>query len=589
MAHDSANRVAVYYCRPRGQGNRWRADRRKPAVAVERRRHTPAGSPNAIDGPSRDCDDGYSSLSSKTVAFVAGCCHDRFAGKETIMARTDCRCNPATRLAVLVLVLGGLLGPLVAPAQARILFAPKRFTFKIDAKTPVKELLPAPPTPTDAPAPWLVRDLTEVPEVMLQAAEPVWIGPRASSPIQEKQRMAEVRDKAMERTAYLIARVNHLNQYGTDHFLKTLRQHRPDLDGLPFIMGTACRQSPAMGKAFLAAVDAVRDARFPRTKGDPGPQPSEEAAEQFWGRYRTMLNGSAKAPADQAVRNTAAQIAALVQVLAPEDVAMRRGLVEHHLAAIANADATRALAQLAIFSFEAQVRKAALAALKDRRNEYVERLVADVLLAGMRHPWPAVACNAGDAVAQLGRKDLAPQLVTLLDEPDPRAPVETEVNGKKTLAVRELVRINHLRNCVLCHAPGNTSDVIEKGGMTLGAVVTGPVPSPEHELVPPSQGYGHFMSPDILVRADVTYLRQEFSLLQPVKNAAPWPEMQRFDFLVRTRTVTDKDAAAYQTWLERQGPAYLAPHRQAALTALRALTGRDAAPTALAWRAVLED
>ena len=109
--------------------------------------------------------------------------------------------------------------------------------------------------------------------------------------------------------------------------------------------------------------------------------------------------------------------------------------------------------------------------------------------------------------------------------------------------------------------------------------------------MPPSlaEGYDHFDAPaDILVCADITYLRQDFSLRQPVKDAAPWPEMQRFDFLVRTRPVTAAEAAAYTDWLRQQGPGYLAPHQDSAITALRALSGRNAAePTAKAWRAAL--
>jgi hypothetical protein len=51
--------------------------------------------------------------------------------------------------------------------------------------------------------------------------------------------------------------------------------------------------------------------------------------------------------------------------------------------------------------------------------------------------------------------------------------------------------------------------------------------------------------------------------------------------------VTDKEAAAYQEWLQKQGPSYRPPHQQAVLAALRALTGRDAEPSAKAWQAVL--
>ena len=143
-----------------------------------------------------------------------------------------------------------------------------------------------------------------------------------------------------------------------------------------------------------------------------------------------------------------------------------------------------------------------------------ERDYTDILLQGMRYPWPAVAKHAGEALVKLERKDLVPQLVALLDEPDPRLPVVKEVKEKKVALVRELVRINHHRNCLLCHAPGNTGTV---GAETL----TVAVPTPDQPLNPPSGGYQQNGSPDLLVRIDVTYLRQDFSMTQAVADAAP--------------------------------------------------------------------
>ncbi len=35
-------------------------------------------------------------------------------------------------------------------------------------------------------------------------------------------------------------------------------------------------------------------------------------------------------------------------------------------------------------------------------------------------------------------------------------------------------------------------------------------------------------------------------MFQAVPDANPWPEMQRFDFLVRTRRLTAEEAAAYR-------------------------------------------
>ncbi len=224
------------------------------------------------------------------------------------------------------------------------------------------------------------------------------------------------------------------------------------------------------------------------------------------------------------------------------------------------------------------MRQAAIDALKVRR----ERDYTEILVQGMRYPWPAVAKRAADAVVKLERNDLLPQLVAMLDEADPRSPVMKEVNEKKVPVVREMVRINHHRNCLMCHAPGNTDTV---GAETLAVAV----PTPDQLLNPPSGGYQQSgSSPDLLVRLDVTYLRQDFSMMQAVADAAPWPEMQRFDFLVRTRELTEEEAAAFQAKLEVKEPGRITPYQRAAVTALRELTGKDTGPTAKAWRELLE-
>jgi hypothetical protein len=116
--------------------------------------------------------------------------------------------------------------------------------------------------------------------------------------------------------------------------------------------------------------------------------------------------------------------------------------------------------------------------------------------------------------------------------------------------------------------------------------LTAAVPIPQDPLPSPSQGYQNSL-PDILVRLDVTYLRQDFSLFQAVADANPWPEMQRFDFLVRTRTLTDKEAEAYREKLTIKEVGVQSPYHRAALAALRELTGRDTAPSSDAWRQLL--
>jgi hypothetical protein len=509
-----------------------------------------------------------------------------------------------------------------------------KFDFKIAADTPLKKLLPAPPSKKTA-APMAAEELSQVPEVEFQAQ---WAKDRPAN-------------EAMKEIAHQIAKINHVNAKKSDGFMEALRDARSDLAGLPFAMGDACRTKGERSREFAHAVAMVRaalggdvvqqsmavanpptPAPFAAKPVPPAPQPpprkakpavphpeparlppvAEEpnlvndtagdleatqvffanttavgfvkvarnrpSADKFWEQYQSACAKQDKtSPAvdrDRCEHVTLARIAALMQVLAPESPAMRLGLVKY-LAGISHPEATRALARLGIFSAEDDIRQAAIDALKVRR----ERDYTDVLLQAFRYPWPAAARRAAEALVKLERSDLVPKLVGLLDEPDPRAPVLKQVNDKQVPVVRELVRINHHRNCLLCHAPANTGNVSPE-------VVKAAVPVPTQPLPSTPDGYDQ-SSPDIQVRVDVTYLRQDFSMLQAVADAHPWPEMQRFDFLVRTRTLDDKEAATYREKFGREDPSRPSPYHRATLLALRELTGRDAAPASEAWRKVL--
>jgi hypothetical protein len=424
----------------------------------------------------------------------------------------------------------------------------KRFHFKIDPTTPIKELLPIPPKSPlpsggggdfGAAGPWLVDNLAQVPEVQFQ--EPI----RPVSPLIGKDFLTT--------TAHQIAKVNFLNRKKTDHFMEKLIENRPDLTGLPFVMGDACRFNKERGENFRVAVLRVRVLQ----------QGSLDLLS-----LATLFGKES----DNGEKQNQEYVSALMQMMPPETSPAGRFFV-NHLANFKEKEATRALTRLALHGEEGGVRLAALKMLRKRSDSAIK----DLLLEGMEYPWPAVVKNAAEAMVYLKTADLVPNLVTMLDRLDPRAPVIKEIKGKKVAVVRELVRINHHRNCLLCHAPGNTPDV------KLGEVLTRAIPDPG-ESMSPSFYENKSRSPDILVRADVTYLRQDFSRMQKVQNAAPCPEMQRFDFLVRTRILTDAEAKAYQAELAKQKTS---PYRHAAQTALRALTGRDAEPTAAAWRKVL--
>ena len=457
-----------------------------------------------------------------------------------------------------------------------------KYKFTIDPRTPAKDLLPPAPDSAGAKLPWLVADLTQVPEVQLQRA-----GDLGANQVAE------------ERIAHQIAKINHVNKQTTDQFMRELCLHRPDLAGLPFAMDAQCRQSKDRGRAFFLEALVVRVAMggLGGKKGD-GNFPEMN----FWQEYDTVQQDVARELAGNrgAIEKdrfrinrrelTPARVAALTQILAPESEGVLKEMVQR-LAKIDSAESTTALAHLAVFAPSADVRQAAQKGLQGRPKEgYVE-----VLKHGLRYPWPAIARNAAQAIAQLEHKELVPWLVAQLDEPDPRAPVVGSINGQPAMVVREVVRINHHRNCLLCHAPGNTPDLQRNVNPkspedVVQDVVTAPVPLPGQPLPPPSQGYEPNGPSDILVRVDVTYLRQDFSMLQAVKEAKPWPEMQRFDFLVRIRAVTAEEIRSYRDWERQQrqeDAGYVPPNRRAALTALRALTGRDAPPTATAWKAVL--
>jgi hypothetical protein len=363
-----------------------------------------------------------------------------------------------------------------------------------------------------------------------------------------------------------VGHINRLDQKARDGFVEALREKRGDLAGLAFAMGDACRMKEQRKQPFGEEIQLVHQAMLQVERSD------RISAPNFWSAYRDQARPVASIPD----YTSGARVAALMQILAPESAALRQGLVEY-LAALGHAEATQALARLAVFSADEEVRQAALQALAGRKGNDCR----DLLLQGMRYPWPAVAGYAAEALVKLDRKDLVPQLVDLLDEPDPRAPVLTEADGKQVPVVRELVRVNHHKNCLLCHPPSNPGDNVSDS-------LTAPIPLPSLPLPRPFDGYGRQRPADsILVRIDVTYLRPDFSQMQPVSNHGPWPSMQRFDYLVRTRPLTKAEAAAYREAYGKPADGQPSPYQEAALTALRGLTGKDVEPTAEAWRAVL--
>jgi hypothetical protein len=189
-------------------------------------------------------------------------------------------------------------------------------------------------------------------------------------------------------------------------------------------------------------------------------------------------------------------ISALVQVFQGEEKLVR-SLLARVLARSQSPAASVALARLALFDLSEEVREQAVLALVDRpRPEYRQ-----VLLEALRYPWPPVADHAAEALAALGDREALPKLVDFLDQCDPAAP---RIDKTQKMVVPELVRINHLRNCLLCHAPSSSAE----------DRVRGPVPTPGKPLPSGVPYYASLRGP--VIRADITYLKQDFSVSQPV-------------------------------------------------------------------------
>lgn len=198
-----------------------------------------------------------------------------------------------------------------------------------------------------------------------------------------------------------------------------------------------------------------------------------------------------------------------------------RGLMIEMLSEIPAKEASIALARRALFDVSPALRERATLALKDRPATDFQATLID----GIRWPWQPVAEHAAETIAALNLQSAVPVLLALAKEPDPQAPFFKDAG----VHVREVVKVNHLCNCMLCHAPS----------LSKSDPVRGRIPLPNE--TPPSS---YYQEPSgIFVRADTTYLRQDFSVTQPVSNHGKWPAEQRYDYLLRSRPATPQDVA----------------------------------------------
>src|SRR5437016_3434226 len=249
-----------------------------------------------------------------------------------------------------------------------------------------------------------------------------------------------------------------------------------------------------------------------------------------------------------------------MQMLQPENTPIRELLVEL-LGDIKGKDASLALAQRAIFDLSPAIREKAVTQLAKRPpGEYQQLLVL-----GLRYPWIAAADHSAEAIAALSLTDLTRDMVEQLKEPDPTFPVKQGNN----FVMKELVRVNHLSNCMLCHAPSLAKDDL----------IRGRVPMPGED--PPPLYYAERTG--IFVRADITYLRQDFSVVQPVAKAGKWPGNQRYDYVLRIRPATRPELKVFQQLEKEDKLPKTYAQRDAVLFGLRQVTKHDAGESYEDW------
>jgi hypothetical protein len=185
----------------------------------------------------------------------------------------------------------------------------------------------------------------------------------------------------------------------------------------------------------------------------------------------------------------------------------------------------------------------------------------------IRYPWPRAVEHTAEALVALNCREAIPQLVAAYNQLDPDAPFRVDLPDQEADTYsREVVRVNHLRNCVMCHAPA-----LERSDLVRGAV-----PDPRQPLPPTSTPA--YYSGEGVIKADTTYLRQDFSVFQPVENHGPWPKNQRYDYFVAlTRlSVQPTKPPVAATTAELIGPTEkVSPYREAIRFAIAELSQRD--------------
>lgn len=428
----------------------------------------------------------------------------------------------------------------------------------------------------------------ELPPKKTEKSEPVRPVPSAGTPSATFVRIQSLDENELLSNLYGVPEVSLHHQPGAAQILvkaaalpanrhvdlaPMLMSRRPDLAGLPVRLGSACRLDPEPGKNLQDLSRLLRrhlQAAVPMIGSDGiRPVAGNRSAAPNASLLRSRLLDAGER--GNWVRPEA--IPVLMQMLMAEPKQVRRVLVEL-LDQIPGGQGSRALANRAIFDLDATVRQDAAQALAKRPPAEFQ----DQLVPAFQHPWPPVAQHAAELVAYLQLKDLPAKLIPLLENRNPTIAVKVENGGPHQYVVTEMVRINHLKNCLLCHAVSQDRTDLVRGLVPMpGRPLPAPATSPSYY----EGNQGDF------VRADITYLRQDFSLPMTVPSADPWPREQRFDFLLRRRVLNNLEQT---TIIGSIDPKTLTeyPQKEALLFALETVTGQKPGRQTSDWRKLLD-
>ena len=341
--------------------------------------------------------------------------------------------------------------------------------------------------------------------------------------------------------------------------LKDFLAERTDLHGLPLNTGEK-RYSDAREIEDLSQVSSTLGRMIGQFNGSLG---SRDVAQND-----AFRNLSIKQAVSFCVENSSSQKLKTIDHLLQIDHPRLRLEFVDALQKNGSAAAIELIANKAKFDLEPEIRVAATDALASIEPKKYRKQ----LLEGLKYPWHVVAEHSAEALVRLDDQDAVPELIEMLDLPHPRFP--TRINGQ--LAQRELVGINHMRNCLMCHAP-SVSSMDSSRGL---------IPNTSRAL--PRRYFDPAGGADpvpFTVRADVTYLEQDFSVVQRVENSGPWPRTQRFDYVVQNKKLTEAEAAIAVERISQMPNR----NRNAIIFALRELTGETPEDNSSQhWRAITD-